>query len=188
MGRARSRWSSTTTLACGGPPRISPPTSEESMACSPPRVAARASVLAMSWMPCPPIPVMMTSSRTGSSLAARPTILPTNRLLGQQEVQRAGGAEVSGLSIGAIVDACLRARPAGVAATLGGDRYTFAVLDAAANSCAHALRARGVGQGDIVAWRASPHVPDPERVPGVRPARRDLRPAEPRARPGRDRR
>jgi fatty-acyl-CoA synthase len=77
-------------------------------------------------------------------------------LLGQQEVRRAGGAEVSDLSIGAIVDACLRARPAGVAATLGGDRCTFAVLDAAANSCAHALRAQGVGGGDIVAWRASP--------------------------------
>jgi fatty-acyl-CoA synthase len=63
---------------------------------------------------------------------------------------------VSDLAIGAIVDACLRARPAGVAATLGGDQCTFAVLDATANACAHALRARGVGRGDIVAWRASP--------------------------------
>jgi fatty-acyl-CoA synthase len=63
---------------------------------------------------------------------------------------------VSDLTIGAIVDGCLRARPTGVAATLGGEQCTFAVLDAAANACAHALRARGVGRGDIVAWRASP--------------------------------
>jgi fatty-acyl-CoA synthase len=63
---------------------------------------------------------------------------------------------VSELTIGAIVDACLQARPTGVAATLGGEQCTFADLDAAANSCAHTLRARGVGHGDIVAWRASP--------------------------------
>jgi fatty-acyl-CoA synthase len=63
---------------------------------------------------------------------------------------------VSGLTIGSIVDACLRARPAGAAATLGGKRWTFADLDVAAASCAHALRARGVGQGDVVAWRADP--------------------------------
>jgi fatty-acyl-CoA synthase len=63
---------------------------------------------------------------------------------------------VSGLTMGSIVDACLRARPAGAAATLGRERWTFADLDAAASSCAHALRARGVGRGDIVAWRAHP--------------------------------
>jgi len=63
---------------------------------------------------------------------------------------------VSGLTIGGIIDACVRSRPMGVAATLGADRCTFADLDAAANSCAHALRARGVGPGDIVAWRCSP--------------------------------
>src|ERR1700689_864882 len=87
------------------------------------------------------MPVMMTSSRTRSSLAVRPTILPTNRLLGQR-----GGAErVSDLTIGSIVDACLRARPTGTAATLGSKQWTFADLDAAANSCAYALRARGGG-------------------------------------------
>ena len=63
---------------------------------------------------------------------------------------------MSGLTIGSIVDACLRARPTGAAATLGRERWTFADLDAAANSCAHAMRARGVGPGDVVAWRASP--------------------------------
>jgi fatty-acyl-CoA synthase len=63
---------------------------------------------------------------------------------------------VSGLTIGGIIDACLRARPAGVAATLGAERFTFADLDAAASSCVHALCARGVGKSDVVAWRASP--------------------------------
>jgi len=63
---------------------------------------------------------------------------------------------VSDLTIGAIVDSCLRTRPAGVAATLGGQRCTFTDLNTAANSCARALRARGVRQGDVVAWRASP--------------------------------
>jgi fatty-acyl-CoA synthase len=63
---------------------------------------------------------------------------------------------MSELAIGAIVDACLRARPAGIAATLGEDQCTFATLDTTANACAHALRAQGVGRGDVVAWRASP--------------------------------
>ena len=63
---------------------------------------------------------------------------------------------VSDLTIGSIVDACLRARPTGTAATLGSKKWTFADLDAAANSCAYALRARGVGRGDVVAWRADP--------------------------------
>src|SRR3984885_15201400 len=98
------------------------------------------------------MPVMMTSSRTRSSLVVRPTILPTNRLLGQ----RVWAERVSYLSIGSIVDACLRARPTGTAATLGSKKWTFADLDASANSCAYALRARGVGRGDVVAWRADP--------------------------------
>ena len=51
IGSTRRPSSSTTTLACDGPPRISPPTSDVSIACSPPRVAASASVLAMSWIP-----------------------------------------------------------------------------------------------------------------------------------------
>jgi fatty-acyl-CoA synthase len=63
---------------------------------------------------------------------------------------------VSELAIGTIVDACLRAGPTHVAATLGEDRCTFSELDAAASLSAHALRAQGVGPGDIVAWRASP--------------------------------
>jgi fatty-acyl-CoA synthase len=63
---------------------------------------------------------------------------------------------VSDLAIGSIVDACLRACPDGVAATLGAEALTYAALDAAANSCARALRSNGVGPGDIVAWRASP--------------------------------
>jgi fatty-acyl-CoA synthase len=63
---------------------------------------------------------------------------------------------VSDLTIGSIVDACLRARRTGTAATLGGERWTFADLEAAANSCAYALRARGVARGDVVAWRADP--------------------------------
>ncbi|MGA8453894.1 MAG: AMP-binding protein, partial [Streptosporangiaceae bacterium] len=63
---------------------------------------------------------------------------------------------MSDLTIGSIVDACLRARPTGTAATLGSKKWTFADLDAAANSCAYALRARGVGRGDVVAWRADP--------------------------------
>src|SRR6204780_5635624 len=102
------------------------------------------------------MPVMMTSSRTRSSLAAQPTILPTNRLLGQRRGRCAGdrgldvwpaerAERVSDLTIGSIVDACLRARPTGTAATLGSKQWTFADLDAAANSCAYALRARGGG-------------------------------------------
>ncbi len=63
---------------------------------------------------------------------------------------------MSGLTIGGILDACVRARPEGVAATLGAEPWTFAELDAAANSCAQILQARGVTPGDIVAWRASP--------------------------------
>ena len=62
---------------------------------------------------------------------------------------------MSDLTIGSIVDACLRARPTGTAATLGSKQWTFADLDAAANSCAYALRARGVGRADVVAWRRS---------------------------------
>jgi fatty-acyl-CoA synthase len=66
---------------------------------------------------------------------------------------------VSGLTIGSIVDANVRARPTGAAATLGGHLWTFADLDAAANASAHALAARGVGPGDVVAWRADPSLP-----------------------------
>jgi fatty-acyl-CoA synthase len=60
------------------------------------------------------------------------------------------------LTIGSILDACVRAKPSGVAATLADQSRTFLELDAAGNRCAHTLREFGVGPGDFVAWWAGP--------------------------------
>jgi acyl-CoA synthetase (AMP-forming)/AMP-acid ligase II len=57
-----------------------------------------------------------------------------------------------GLLVGNIVRHAARVTPHAIAATLGDDQLTFAALDAAANRTAHALRERGIGYGDRVAW------------------------------------
>jgi fatty-acyl-CoA synthase len=60
------------------------------------------------------------------------------------------------LTIGQIVDACVRTGPHRPAATLGERTLTFAVLDVAANRVAHALQAVQVGRQDIVVWWSDP--------------------------------
>lgn len=60
------------------------------------------------------------------------------------------------LTIGQIVDSCVRANPRGLATTLGPHGRTFAELDAAGNRVAHALAGLGVRPGDVVAWWSDP--------------------------------
>lgn len=59
------------------------------------------------------------------------------------------------LTIGQIIEACTRARPTAVAATLVDEQITFADLDHAANRCANALVGLGVGRGDVVLYWGS---------------------------------
>jgi acyl-CoA synthetase (AMP-forming)/AMP-acid ligase II len=57
-----------------------------------------------------------------------------------------------GLLVGNIVRHAAAVTPDALAVTLGDEERTFAELDAAGNRVAAALRARGIGHGDRVAW------------------------------------
>ncbi|GLY65467.1 class I adenylate-forming enzyme family protein [Amycolatopsis taiwanensis] len=57
-----------------------------------------------------------------------------------------------GLLIGEVVSDAAVLKPHGVAATLAGRSITFAELDAEANRVAHALTAKGIERGSLLAW------------------------------------
>ena len=60
---------------------------------------------------------------------------------------------VASLLIGDVIRTGAAATPAAPAASLGERVLSYRELDRAANRCAHALRARGIGHGDrVVAW------------------------------------
>src|SRR3989442_7306355 len=80
--------SAMTTVDSLEPPRIIPMKRPNIMTCLPSRMAACASSLATSWMPCPPMPVMMITRSTRARLA------PPSR-----ERQRGNGRVSSGRAI-----------------------------------------------------------------------------------------